>query len=476
MRWIRVFAAVGLVAAGMFVVPAVPAPEEKRLSIYSPVANYALNVTERNGQDYVGLVEILEPLGQVTAKTDGQKWKLRFNKKDADFKANNPTARVQGKPIDLTKNFVLENGRGLVPLNSLTTLLPSFLGIPVIFHVTARRLFIGQAATHYSAEFNKAQPKLVLNFTSAVNPTIATEPGKVRMSFVRDPLLPSGPETTDFDSKVISSTTYQENNGAAELTINGSVPLLASFSNNGRTITIAPAPSSVPAPAASTASPATPAPGASTLPLITASPSPEGPPPAPIRRVFAVLDASHGGDDRGAAIGQFAEKDVTIAFARRIREELQNRGIPALVLRDSDATLSLDQRASLANGTRSQIYLAVHASSEGLGVRVFTALMPAGGANSGPFLAWDNAQLQFLPAAQSAAQSLAAELRKKLPVRMASAPMRPLNNLTMPALALEVATQTGDTAELTSPVYQQLVASAVADGIVAARDKLGAPH
>jgi N-acetylmuramoyl-L-alanine amidase len=361
-------------------------------------------------------------------------------------------------------------------VSSLTTVLPGFLGIPVVFHITARRLFINQAATHYTTDFNKTAPKLVLNFTSPVNPSIGTEPGKLHMVFQRDPLLPSGPDTTDFDSKTISSASFQESNGAAEITVAGSVPLLASFSNNGRTITIAPVPSSPPSPAAGAAAKPTPAPTSAPPAASTSSARPPASalPPAPLRRVFAVLDASHGGDDRGAALGQLAEKDITLAFARRIREELQTRGIPALVLRDSDTSMTLDQRASLANGTRSTIYIAVHAASDGLGVRVCTALMPAAGTNSGPFLAWDSAQSQFLPAAQAAAGTLAAELRKKLPVRLVAAPLRPLNNITMPALAIEVASQTGDLSELASPAYQQLVAAAVADGVVTSRDKMGA--
>ena len=43
-------------------------PDEKRLSVYSPVANYSLSVVERDNRDYVGLLEILEPLGTVSAR------------------------------------------------------------------------------------------------------------------------------------------------------------------------------------------------------------------------------------------------------------------------------------------------------------------------------------------------------------------------------------------------------------------------
>ena len=55
------------------------APDEKRITIYSAAANYSLPVIEHNGQDYAGLFEMLEPLGTVVSKTDGSRWKLRYN-------------------------------------------------------------------------------------------------------------------------------------------------------------------------------------------------------------------------------------------------------------------------------------------------------------------------------------------------------------------------------------------------------------
>lgn len=463
MRWIS-FAFVTCLLLGV----AASAPDEKRLSIYSPVANYSLNLTERDGRDYVGLLEILEPLGTVSARTEGRRWRLRFNETDAQFAQGNVRARIHGRDVDLPARFLLENGRGLVPVDSLATLLPHFLGIPVVFHVTARRLFISEAGTTYTAEFSKTTPpKLFLNFSSAVNPTIATEPGKLHMVFVRDPLVTSGPEVVNFDNKTIASSTFQENNGAAEITIAGDAPLLASFSNDGRTITIAPAPvAAAPTPAA--------APGAvspATVPGGTASPS------FGARRYFAVVDASHGGDDRGATFNErLTEKDVALAFARGIRQELENRGIPTLVLRDGDVTLSLDQRASMTNATHPAIYISVHVANDGAGIRVYTALMPTGGESRGPFAAWDSAQSAFLGFSQTAASGIAAELRKQLPVRVLAAPLRPLNNVTTAAVAVEVAPQAGDINELTSSSYQLLVVRSVAIGVANVRDKLEVSH
>jgi len=42
---------------------AAPAAEEKHISVYSPVAIYTLPVLDRSGREYVGLLELLEPLG-----------------------------------------------------------------------------------------------------------------------------------------------------------------------------------------------------------------------------------------------------------------------------------------------------------------------------------------------------------------------------------------------------------------------------
>jgi hypothetical protein len=97
-------------------------------------------------------------------------------------------------------------------------------------------------------------------------------------------------------------------------------------------------------------------------------------PPVP-RHFFAVIDASHGGDDRGAALSdKLAEKDVTLALARRLRQELEARGMSTMVLRDSDANLTLDQRAIFTNTAHPVIYVALHAASDGNGVRLYTAL------------------------------------------------------------------------------------------------------
>src|ERR1700687_5993529 len=78
------------------------APSEKHLSVYSVAANYSLPLIQREGREYVGLLELLEPLGKVTAKSDGPRWRLRYNSRvEGDFQAGKSHARLQGSDSDL---------------------------------------------------------------------------------------------------------------------------------------------------------------------------------------------------------------------------------------------------------------------------------------------------------------------------------------------------------------------------------------
>jgi N-acetylmuramoyl-L-alanine amidase len=187
-----------------------------------------------------------------------------------------------------------------------------------------------------------------------------------------------------------------------------------------------------------------------------------------------VVDPAHGGDERGAALADtLAEKDVTLGFGRLLRHELEVRGFTVLLLRDGDVTLSLDQRAGTANGAHASLYICLHAASQGSGARVFTSLLPVEGASKGVFHAWNAAQAPVLPLSTSVAAAIVAEMQKKqIPVHTSPASLRPLNNVTMPAVAVELAPNPQGITVLTSAGYQQQAAAAIADGIVSARNRL----
>jgi N-acetylmuramoyl-L-alanine amidase len=450
------------------------AAPEKHLSVYSVAANYSLPLLPRNGRDYVGLLELLEPLGAVNARGEGDRWRLSYNRLQAEFTTGKTRVHIQGRDADLSAPFVIENGRGFIPVSSISAILPRFLGGPVALHEDAARLFIGSVATHFTASLaGENPPRLVFNFTSPVSPTVSTEPGSLRMTFSREPLVAPASPLLTFGSRIIPSATYSEGNGAAVITVNSTAPVMASFSNDGRTVTISAASSAALKAATPVNSPAAVFPGS------PANPPPAGNLPQVARKVFAIIDASHGGDDRGEALSTtLLEKDVTLTMARGLRQELESRGISTLMLRDGDANVTLDQRAGLANSTHAAVYVVLHASSSGHGVRIYTAMLPyetAAGDDRGSFRAWTVAQHAYIPMSQLAVISVAAEMqRRQIPVRTLLAPLRPLNNITTAAVAVEVAPLGSDVAQLTAPDYQQLVTIAVATAIAAARDRLGA--
>ena len=307
------------------------------------------------------------------------------------------------------------------------------------------------------------------------------------MVFKRDPVVSPGSQSISFDNKVITHASYSENNGDAELDVAANEPLMASFSNDRRTIVI----SAVMVPAATV--PAIQQTPAAPSVVGTGSQNPAQARPAAnsaagnnnsnnknnnndVHRVLAAVDPAHGGEERGAALTDtLAEKDVTLGFARLLRHELEIRGFAVAMLRDSDTSSTLDQRAAAANVARAGIYISLHAVSQGSGAQVYTALLPVEGPSNGVFRAWNAAQAPALPLSRIVSAAIVAEMQKKeFSVRASSASLRPLNNVLMPAVAVELAPGADGVADLTSANYQQRAASAIADAVVSVRDRLGA--
>jgi N-acetylmuramoyl-L-alanine amidase len=77
-----------------------------------------------------------------------------------------------------------------------------------------------------------------------------------------------------------------------------------------------------------------------------------------------VIDAGHGGYDRGGIPGQRAsEKDMTLDVARRLKTILQANGYRVVMTRDSDVFVPLGTRTAIANSNRNAIFVSVHFNS-----------------------------------------------------------------------------------------------------------------
>jgi N-acetylmuramoyl-L-alanine amidase len=74
-----------------------------------------------------------------------------------------------------------------------------------------------------------------------------------------------------------------------------------------------------------------------------------------------VIDAGHGGHDRGGIPGQrVAEKDMTLDVAQRLRSVLAASGYRVVMTRDTDVFVPLPTRVAIANSYRNAIFVCIH--------------------------------------------------------------------------------------------------------------------
>jgi N-acetylmuramoyl-L-alanine amidase len=80
--------------------------------------------------------------------------------------------------------------------------------------------------------------------------------------------------------------------------------------------------------------------------------------------ITIVIDAGHGGYDRGGIPGQrVSEKDMTLDVARRLKSVLAASGYRVVMTRDSDVFVPLGTRCAIANSNRNAIFVSVHFNS-----------------------------------------------------------------------------------------------------------------
>ena len=64
-----------------------------------------------------------------------------------------------------------------------------------------------------------------------------------------------------------------------------------------------------------------------------------------------VIDPGHGGSDPGAVSGGLREKDFTLQASLYMYDRLKDLGIPVVLTRNDDSTLTRDERINNALGT-----------------------------------------------------------------------------------------------------------------------------
>jgi N-acetylmuramoyl-L-alanine amidase len=106
-------------------------------------------------------------------------------------------------------------------------------------------------------------------------------------------------------------------------------------------------------------------------PIVAAKP-PNQPPvyTRPSARKVVVIDAGHGGPDRGMTgpIGSpawFVEKDVVLSVAKKLAAVLRARGVDVLMTRTSDTLIALADRGKIANSNHGDVFISIHVNAPG---------------------------------------------------------------------------------------------------------------
>lgn len=218
---------------------------------------------------------------------------------------------------------------------------------------------------------------------------------------------------------------------------------------------------------------------------------------APFRTV--VIDPGHGGEDTGVRGGGTAEKDVTLAVAKRLQALLEGRlGIRVLLTRDDDRVVPIERRTAVANNNKADVFLSLHVngsprpSATGASVRMATfderersrARLAAerlpfigGGTRELDLVLWDVAQVRHLDRSAELAEMVARQLRTRVPMdrrAIARAPLRVLESADMPAVIVELGylTSGSQAQQLASDPFQVTLALALFDAVVEFRDRL----
>lgn len=73
-----------------------------------------------------------------------------------------------------------------------------------------------------------------------------------------------------------------------------------------------------------------------------------------------VIDAGHGGSDKGSNWYGVYEKKLTLDLAKRVQRILKSKGIRTVMTRTTDTYVALDKRAQIANLQKHFIFVSIH--------------------------------------------------------------------------------------------------------------------
>ena len=194
-----------------------------------------------------------------------------------------------------------------------------------------------------------------------------------------------------------------------------------------------------------------------------------------------MIDPGHGGEDAGSTSSRgVAEKDITLALADKLVQALESAdNISAELLREDDQSVSLDERAGLANHDHGDLLISFQLGTtfavvpKGFTIYYWspTAASPTTTPSSTTARPWDQEQEPYWEKSRMLASLMQEELLWSIP--WASGGVLPadiylLSRVRMPAVMLELGSlnHPEEAAQLQKPEFQEAVAKAITQAII----------
>lgn len=74
-----------------------------------------------------------------------------------------------------------------------------------------------------------------------------------------------------------------------------------------------------------------------------------------------VIDAGHGGNEKGAVQAAIVEKELTLRFAQKVRTQLEKRGgVKVVMTREDDSTVPIEERAKKIAEVKADLFISLH--------------------------------------------------------------------------------------------------------------------
>ncbi|MCI0411446.1 N-acetylmuramoyl-L-alanine amidase [bacterium] len=472
--------------------------QDQALTIFEDSRKLQVSLQTIEGAPFVNIADLQTPLGfQINPVVGNQNISLVSGSHSVILSANRSLVSVDQKLVSLSKPVYLVQGAWLVPLDFIPKVLRGVTEKRFLWLENSRSLMIGnvqanQVTLKYASESKYS--RLVFQSLSPISYMVQAE-GNVLFVIPQSEDFSPGFQNAVFEDGLVQNVTIETRENRKVFKIQTGIQyasyrtfelkdpprFVIDFYGKGST-TEQPAP--VVPPQTQTVPP-------------TLLPSPIG------SKKVIVIDPGHGGAETGAkGPNGTLEKDVTMSIARKLKSIVESTGMRAILTRDGDQVVTLDDRTSKANNNKADLFISIHANAtirgRARGAETYFLSAQATddesrniaavennaiGLNQAPaieddlkLILWDMAQTEFLAESSQLAETIQQELNNTLSISnrgIKQAPFRVLTGATMPAVLIEVGFINNPDEEklMADAEYQMKIATAIFRSIQAFQNR-----